>query len=186
MTDILRHISNDELTGILERYPWFGAARLERCRRCPAGSGAVYAEAAPYAASLKVLYAIANGLEPAETQEPLESEGQQLHDTVAEAPVRRVRAAGGDFFSQDEYDNVRRDDDSLLSAIATAVHVEKSSAADEKAAVAFCTEPLAQIYAEQGYPAQAKYIYSQLILRYPEKSAYFAALIDELNKLESN
>ena len=46
----------------------------------------------------------------------------------------------------------------------------------------FCTETLAQIYADQGYPDQAKQIYSRLSLRFPEKSAYFAALIEKLKK----
>ena len=46
----------------------------------------------------------------------------------------------------------------------------------------FCTEALAQIYAEQGYYEQARAIYSQLSLRFPEKSAYFAALIEKLKK----
>ena len=44
----------------------------------------------------------------------------------------------------------------------------------------YCTETLAQIYADQGYPDQAKQIYSRLSLRFPEKSAYFAALIEKL------
>ena len=44
----------------------------------------------------------------------------------------------------------------------------------------FCTETLAEIYAEQGYPEEARRIYSKLILFYPEKSAYFASLIEKL------
>ena len=44
----------------------------------------------------------------------------------------------------------------------------------------FCTETLAQIYSQQGYFVEAKKIYSRLILRYPEKSAYFASLIEKL------
>ena len=48
--------------------------------------------------------------------------------------------------------------------------------------MAFCTETMAQIYAEQGYFEQAKDIYSKLILAYPEKNAYFAALIRKLNE----
>ena len=47
------------------------------------------------------------------------------------------------------------------------------------------TETLAQIYLEQGYPQEAIDIYSRLSLRYPEKSVYFAALIDEINKKEN-
>ena len=184
MTAPLQHIGNEELSGLLERYPWFAAARLEQCRRYPAGSGAAWAEAAPFAPSLRVLYAIANGLETIEGGNTDRAAG--IQETVRTAPARRVRASGGDFFSQDDYDGVRRDEDALLNAIATAVTPEKVPAADSRAAVEFCTEPLARIYSEQGYPAQARYIYSQLILRYPEKSAYFAALIEELNKQESN
>ena len=44
----------------------------------------------------------------------------------------------------------------------------------------YFTETLARIYAEQGYCQQAKEIYSKLILAYPEKNAYFAALIEKL------
>jgi hypothetical protein len=51
--------------------------------------------------------------------------------------------------------------------------------------ISFYTETLAQIYAEQGYYDQSKEIYSKLILAYPEKSAYFAALIQELDKINS-
>ncbi len=47
----------------------------------------------------------------------------------------------------------------------------------------FYTETLAQIYAEQGYYDRAKSIYSKLILAYPEKSAYFATLIQKMNGL---
>jgi tetratricopeptide (TPR) repeat protein len=45
------------------------------------------------------------------------------------------------------------------------------------------TETLAQIYAEQGYYEQAKHIYSKLILAYPEKNAYFAALIQKIDEI---
>ena len=47
----------------------------------------------------------------------------------------------------------------------------------------FYTETLAQIYAEQGYYGQAKNIYSKLILAYPEKSAYFASLIQKIDEI---
>lgn len=50
----------------------------------------------------------------------------------------------------------------------------------------FCTETLAQIYAEQGYFEQAKRIYGKLILAFPEKSAYFASLIGKLDNLINN
>ena len=52
--------------------------------------------------------------------------------------------------------------------------------AAEAVSLEFVTETLAQIYASQGYFSQAKEIYEKLILAYPEKSAYFAALIEKL------
>ena len=36
-------------------------------------------------------------------------------------------------------------------------------------------------YLDQGYKDKAKEIYSKLSLRYPEKSAYFAALIEKID-----
>jgi len=44
------------------------------------------------------------------------------------------------------------------------------------------TETLAQIYAEQGHLQRAIKIYQQLIVKFPEKSRYFAAQIKNLEK----
>ena len=44
------------------------------------------------------------------------------------------------------------------------------------------TEALAQIFIEQGHNEKAVEIYRQLILKFPKKSAYFARLIEEINK----
>ena len=46
----------------------------------------------------------------------------------------------------------------------------------------FCTESLAKVYADQGYTDKAVEIYSKLSLRYPEKSVYFASLIEKTEK----
>ena len=44
------------------------------------------------------------------------------------------------------------------------------------------TESLAQIFVEQGHYGKAIEIYQQLSLKFPKKSAYFARLIEEINK----
>ncbi|MDF2519172.1 MAG: hypothetical protein K0R59_4468 [Sphingobacterium sp.] len=44
------------------------------------------------------------------------------------------------------------------------------------------TETLAKIYAEQGLYPKAIEVYEKLVLKYPEKNAYFAARITELEK----
>jgi len=49
------------------------------------------------------------------------------------------------------------------------------------------SEPLAQLYYKQGYLDRALKIYEKLILKYPEKSIYFASLIQEIkNKLNKS
>jgi len=176
-----RDTATEELSQLIEQYPWFAAARLELCRRGMEEGRPIFAQTAAWAGSLRMLYDMAHGL----LQQP--APPQQQQEVLDEAPVQteatpgRGRVAGGDFFSEEEYDDVRTEDDSLISEIASEIEGERVPQEATDAAVPFCTEPLAQIYAEQGYTAQAKYIYSQLSLRYPEKSAYFAALIDQLD-----
>ncbi len=48
------------------------------------------------------------------------------------------------------------------------------------------TETLAQLYREQGNYEKALNAYRALQLKYPEKSSYFAALIEEVNALQRN
>ena len=103
----------------------------------------------------------------------------------AEAPAqpqRQIFVVGGDYFSRSQYENVRKSEDNIFSSFAKgtgeATGAESTEAEDLSD---YFTETLAEVYLEQGYPEQAKHIYSQLILRYPEKSVYFAALIDKID-----
>ena len=94
---------------------------------------------------------------------------------------RTVVPVGGDFFSKEEYASVTRESDKVFSRFKAA-----RSEADEEGKwkdpeLGFCTETLGRIYAEQGYFDEAKKIYSRLMWRYPEKSAYFASLIRKLD-----
>ncbi len=43
------------------------------------------------------------------------------------------------------------------------------------------SEPLAELYLKQGYKEKSKAIYHKLILKYPEKSSYFAGLIRKID-----
>ena len=98
---------------------------------------------------------------------------------------KEVRVVGGDFFSQAQYDDARKSSDGVFASFAASAREKADAAAAARTVIpledVFCTETMAAIYAEQGYFDQAKRIYNKLILAYPEKSAYFAAQIQNLN-----
>jgi tetratricopeptide (TPR) repeat protein len=106
-------------------------------------------------------------------------------DSVESVPLekRQVYVVGGDYFTQADYEQVRRSDDNVFSRYAAKAKADNSYEDVQDPEFDLFTETLAQIYAEQGYYEQAKSIYSKLILAYPEKSAYFAALIQKLEEL---
>lgn len=244
----------DELTGVINLYPWFGGARKELCvRMAKVGGGewgkAQYSDAAMYVVSRTLISDIvrsarkedysdkdverlikeyirpdagairqARGPEdPAagQSSSPLWQARRPAAESVAagrtsmvaepvvrqssptiEAPVeaqeysstrpvaynRTVRAAGGDFFSPEQYASVRKDEDNVFSRFKSERSDEPEGRQWEDPEFGFCTETLAAIYADQGYFAEAKKIYSRLVLRYPEKSAYFASLIEKLQQ----
>ena len=102
---------------------------------------------------------------------------------AGEETERPVRVVGGDYFSQAQYNDVRRNGDNIFTRFAVKVRSDggKDDRTGSDIADRFATETLAQIFAEQGCTDEARRIYSRLILENPEKSAYFAALIDKLD-----
>ncbi len=191
----LKKLNLDELNGVVNLYPWFGGARKELCRRMSElGEGAWsderYADAALYVGSRRIIAQLAHkghraDYSDAQVKELLRAyidEGVgEVHD---EGQPRRVIVVGGDYFSAKQYAEVRQEGDNAFGSMAkgedATVVPSASEGISETEFTDFCTETLAQIYADQGYPDQAKQIYSRLSLRFPEKSAYFAALIEKL------
>ena len=102
---------------------------------------------------------------------------------TAGEPGREVHMVGGDYFSKAQYQGVGRADDNIFTRFA--VKIKSDGVKDDKTgsdiADRYATATLAEIFAEQGCVEEARRIYSRLILENPEKSAYFAALIDKLN-----
>ncbi len=193
----------EELMGVVSIYPWYAGARKELCRRM-ADAGTLseqqLSQAALYVASRRILFdmtrksadysvdevsrllksVIAEAAEEtAPQQEPAEAPESPVDE--AQDSARRIFVVGGDYFSKSQYQAVRHDDDNIFAGFATSER-EGLTAEKEEEDFDFCTETLAQIYAEQGYKDEAKQIYSTLSLRYPEKSVYFAALIEKLDK----
>ena len=199
----LKSLDMDALTGVVNLYPWFGAARKELCLRISQLGGKNmgdndYSVNALYIGSRRIVsdlvraastkdYSDKNLENVLKALTASEAIREDFGEKTEEAPKRGARAAGGDFFSQDDYDSVRDEDDNIFPSFAATVKKEDSrEKAEGNILDAFCTETLARIYLEQGHFEQAKYIYSKLILRYPEKSAYFASLIEKLAQLTDN
>ena len=120
--------------------------------------------------------------------------------------AERVVVAGGDFFSREDLKSLSPDEDMEVQLKSTSLstlaprhsehkkaEIRKSSTIDYSSVIgpdgkvnfndlAFYTETLGHIYAQQGLFEQAIDVFSKLILLYPQKSAYFAALVKDLKK----
>ena len=190
----IRKLNIDELVGVVSLYPWFGGARKELCRRMSGMSEgwdvAQYADAAMYiSAREKISDIMRSGIKgnwsDSDVEKLIKSYLSEKQDVEDKVEGRKVYAGVGDYFSQEDYDNVRTSEDNVFSRYAAKARREKPDqvSSDVVEDIGFYTETLAQIYAEQGYYTQAKKIYSKLILAYPEKSAYFASLIQKIDEI---
>ena len=196
----LKSLTMDELASVIKNWPWFGAARRELCERMSKMGGSEwgkeqYADAAMYIASRTIVSDIVRSSRKEDYSDkdvqtllkrfivPAAKPEENSSTVSIPKPYRRtVRVAGADFFSSDEYEGVKVDEDNYFSKFKVARSEESDSRGWEDPELGFCTETLAWIYADQGYYAEAKKIYSRLMLRYPEKIAYFATLIEKLDE----
>ena len=196
----IKKLTLDELVGVVSLYPWFGGARKELCARMSrmgdSWGEAQYADAAMYIGSRAKLSDMmrssrSESWADADVERIIKSYIAEKEESSAQVQThtvpsysRKVHVVGGDYFSIEDYEQVRRTDDNVFSRYAAKARKE-APVQNGVSVVEFdlYTETLAQIYAEQGYYEQAKEIYSKLILAYPEKNAYFAALIEKLNEI---
>lgn len=185
----IHKLTLEELNGVVDLYPWYGGARMELCRRM-AALGALsesqVARTALHISSRRLLYDLVKGSKKADCSD---KDAKTLIESYISSPSpaaepKRVHVVGGDYFSQAEYDSVRQSDDRIFSRFATKAREEGYTDTEDDRFMDFCTETLAKIYLEQDYRDQAIDIYSKLSLRYPEKSVYFATLIDEIKQKE--
>ena len=186
----IHKLTLEELSGVIGLYPWYGGARMELCRRM-SGLGALSeSQIAETALHLGERSILAGLLRSGRAVDCSDRDARRLVDAFIpkeepEEPRRRVYVAGGDFFSQEQYEGARRDADNLFPRFAAQAAGSEPAEGPGADTDGFCTEPLARIYLEQGYRQEALDIYSKLSLRYPEKSVYFAALIEEINKKDN-
>lgn len=180
----LGKIDRAQLMDMVQTYPWFAAARAMVCLDLTR-SGDTDAARGFFAESLPHL---PDGIHVLRQMHGMQSGDYRDSKLVINPPAPkekpRVVAAGMDFFSREDYDTERREEDAAISRIAVVDYsapAPENSAKDGSDDILLISETLAEIYASQGYPEQAKEIYHKLSLESPEKSAYFASLIDNLN-----
>ena len=185
----IHRLTLDELAGVVNLYPWYGAARVEMCRRMLSdgwGPGEMASQAL-FIGDRGKLSAIARSTASVDcTDKDVKA---ILASFMAPKPVdelpsqeHTVRVAAGDYFSQAQYDDAARAQDNIFSRFAFKAPKPEGEVEGETSDIAdrFATETLARIFAEQGRTEEARRIYSRLVLDIPEKSAYFASLIDNL------
>ena len=185
----LHSLTLDELTGVVNLYPWYGGARVELSRRVVrmGGDTESFADEALYVPDRGIIARLLRGKnQPDCSDKDLQAILEKFLTPSApeEENPHQVHVVGGDYFSQSQYDKVRQGGDSIFSRIAGKASTGADPDAEDAAAMAdrYPTETLARIFAEQGRTEEAKRIYSRLVLDIPEKSAYFASLIDKLEE----
>ena len=189
-----------ELEKLVESYPWFAAARKELFLRMSA-MGEEYRKDAlhrtvlyiyPDYSAFREAYVLSSAAEVDEgvyeETVSVASADAGLSVTVPEAETeeqtagperKRIYVVGGDYFMPDDLRDVQGQD---LSSLDSSRKSQVSSDSSEFTDEAFYTETLARIYADQELYDRANEVYEKLILLYPEKSAYFAALKNDIKK----
>lgn len=191
----LKKLNYEELSGVVNLYPWYGGARVEMCHRMAEMGGdfwgpVQFGEAAMYIGDRRKIGALLRKASKGDYSDKdiekiLKTYLDENKDVTETLKDSHPRVAGGDFFSQSQYERVRKEGDNVFSRFAAkAIREVSENDTLEGLDEDFCTETLARIYEEQGYYEQAKSIYSKLLLNFPEKNAYFAALIENLEKQE--
>lgn len=186
----IKTLTLEELAGVVNLYPWFGAARRELSLRMARLGGEAwgrqqYGDAAMYVVDRRVIAELLRDRGGDYSDKDLEELLRMFirdDEASAEGEKKSVRVTGGDYFTQAQYDMVRREEDNVFSRFAAKTRKDNEGGSSDEIGDDFCTETLAQIYLDQGYPDKAKKIYSALLLKFPEKNAYFATLIRKIEE----
>ncbi len=190
-----------DLEKLLIEYPWFAYARQELfIKLAESGKGFVEEQlkkSSSFLPSLQTIYykAVDTGCDDADMpvidfnefnrEVNLIEEKSPAKSDVSKNEIRYI-FVGGDYFTKEDLQSVEEVKSFNIGRLGSAEDTE--DAVNETVVKdnnidclnGFYTETLARIYAQQGYYEEAMEVYAKLILLYPEKSAYFAALVDKV------
>ncbi|MCI2081869.1 MAG: hypothetical protein LKK19_00600 [Bacteroidales bacterium] len=193
----LKTLEIHDIETIVDRYPWFAAARMELVEKMscmgPDFMEQALKESALYFYSRADLARSATEAVKAAKEREQKNKGKDGNEAgpTLEADSKgltlqeKARAAGyvlvgGDYFSKSELDKAEKEADG--KSYYERFHDNSKEVPENGSVEQVCTETLAEIYAKQALTNQAIDVYSKLILLYPEKSSYFAALIEDLKQ----
>lgn len=184
------------LEQLISIYPWYQGARVELILKL--------AEISKESAREKLRESfsfvpfpewIATKIEGVESAKKRSENDKVIQSQIQQA--KKIFVVGGDYFSREELESVNNDNEARAESPAIPVEaarslerervVKRDGANSGVDPLIFYTETLAQIYTQQECWREALDVYSKLILLYPEKSVYFASLVNDIKlKMSSN
>ena len=180
---------------LISIYPWYQGARVELILKLAEISKETAREKLRESFSFVPFPEwIATKIEGIENTKKRTENDKVIQSQIQQA--KKIFVVGGDYFSREELESVNNENEA--KADSPAIPVEAARSLERERAVKrdgansvvdpliFYTETLAQIYTQQECWREALDVYSKLILLYPEKSVYFATLIEEIKQKDNN
>lgn len=204
----IKELDIPTLEGIIREYPWFAYARQVLLLKLASMSKELMdvqmRKSSAFIPCRRAVYLMTLNEKEAEdipvidfdefNREFLEITAKK--EDVAEIKEEKVEnqtpkyiVLGADYFSKDDFAQLEEVNPFKIGKLGEIGDVVSAELSDNQAIEPdeedrdiddFYTETLARIYAEQGYYEEAIKVYAKLILLYPEKSSYFASLVNEI------
>lgn len=175
----VKDLTPSELQQLLEDHPWFTVARKEAILRQGGDEEALrraVGQSALFFLSRDHVFRILSG------RVPNKDAGQKKPDR------RQYYVVGGDYFGKEDFERLEEEGFSVTTPVfgakAGSVDVPPAVAEEVDKSHEMVSETLAEIYVQQELYKRAIEIYEKLILLFPEKSTYFATLIENVKKIK--